>query len=70
MKPRTLLWIGGCLVFLGWLLPLLMVIHVLESTFFLNFFSWGASVTGLFLGLLGSAGFVRERWKKDNENKI
>ncbi|MBI5297584.1 MAG: hypothetical protein HY869_19055 [Chloroflexi bacterium] len=61
MKPRTLFWIGGCLVFLGWLLPLLMVIHVLESTFFLNFFSWGASVTGLFLGLLGSAGFVRDR---------
>ncbi|MFZ5880980.1 MAG: hypothetical protein ACOY0R_16560 [Chloroflexota bacterium] len=61
MKPRTLFWIGGCLVFLGWLLPLLMVIHVFESTFFLNFFSWGASVTGLFLGLLGSAGFVRDR---------
>ena len=61
MKPRTLFWIGGCLVFLGWLLPLLMVIHLLESTFFLNFFSWGASVTGLFLGLLGSAGFVRDR---------
>jgi hypothetical protein len=61
MKPRTLLWIGGFLVFLGWLLPLLMVIKVLESTFFLNFFSWGASVTGFFLGLLGSAGFVRDR---------
>ena len=32
---------------LGILLPFLMVIQVLESTFFLNFFSWSASVAGI-----------------------
>jgi len=34
---------------------------VLESTFFLNFFSWGASVSGLFLGIIGVATWVRMR---------
>ncbi len=64
MKARRLLWIGGLLVTLGWVLPYLMVIHVLESTFFLNFLSWGASAVGLLLGLLGSAGLIRERRKE------
>jgi hypothetical protein len=32
-----------------------MVIGVLESTFFLNFLSFAASIIGLFLGLLGIA---------------
>jgi len=64
MKPRRLLWLGGFLVTLGWVLPYLMVIHVLESTFFLNFLSWGASAVGLLLGLLGSAGLIRERRKE------
>jgi hypothetical protein len=49
---------------LGIILPFLMVIHVLESTFFLNFFSWGASVAGLALGTLGFALWTRDR--KDN----
>jgi hypothetical protein len=40
---------------LGIALPFLMVIQVLESTFFLNFFSWGASVAGLALGTIGFA---------------
>jgi hypothetical protein len=38
---------------LGMILPFLIVIRVLESTFFLNFFAWGASVSGLTLGLMG-----------------
>ena len=44
---------------LGIILPFLMLIHVLESTFFLNFFSWGASVGGLFLGVIGVATWVQ-----------
>jgi hypothetical protein len=53
-------------VFLGFLLPLLMVIKVLESTYFLNFFAFIASITGLFLGLIGAAQFVAEfRHRRD-----
>ena len=59
-SPRFLLSLGVTLMLLGIFLPFLMVIQVLESTFFLNFFSWGASVTGLALGTIGFALYSRE----------
>ncbi len=52
-NPRFLLTFGVFLMLLGIVLPFLMVVHLLESTFLLNFFSWGASVTGLSLGTIG-----------------
>jgi uncharacterized membrane protein YqjE len=60
-SPRFLLGFGLTLMALGILLPFMMVIHVIESTFFLNFFSWGASVTGLALGMLGVGWMTRNR---------
>ncbi|HEX2993852.1 MAG TPA: hypothetical protein VHP14_03455 [Anaerolineales bacterium] len=60
-SPLVLLGMGVVLMFLGIVLPFLMVIHVLESTFFLNFFSWGASVTGLALGTIGFALLARNK---------
>jgi hypothetical protein len=62
-SPRFLLSLGVMLMLLGIILPFLMVIHVLESTFFLNFFSWGASVAGLSFGTIGFA--MYSRGKKD-----
>lgn len=61
MKGKYLLIIGGLLAVTGVVLPLLMVIKVLPSTFFLAFFSHGASVTGVFLGIIGVAWNVRDR---------
>jgi uncharacterized membrane protein len=52
-SPRLLLSLGLFLMLLGIALPFAMVIHVVESTFFLNFFSWGASVVGLALSMIG-----------------
>jgi hypothetical protein len=60
-SPRFLLLLGVILMLLGILLPFLMVTRILESTFFLNFFSWGASVTGLALGTIGFAMYSRGR---------
>jgi len=57
--PRLLFTVGVILMLLGVILPFLMVIHVIESTFFLNFFSWGSSVAGLFLGFIGAATWVK-----------
>ena len=51
-SPRLLLGLSLLLMLLGILLPFLMVIHLVESTFFLNFFSWAVSVIGLALGMI------------------
>jgi membrane associated rhomboid family serine protease len=62
-RPRTLLFIALGLLLFGWVMPFLMVLRVVESTFFLNFLSWGASVGGLYLGVIAVASLVRRRKK-------
>jgi hypothetical protein len=60
--------IAVILLVIGAVLPFLMVIRVLESTFFLNFLSYVASVAGLFLGFIGIAMYVGEaRGKKKDD---
>ncbi|MEX2161118.1 MAG: hypothetical protein WD751_04310 [Anaerolineales bacterium] len=59
IRPWTLILIGFLLCLLGIVLPLLMVIRVLESTFFLNFFSFTSSMIGLFLGMIGASRVFR-----------
>lgn len=58
-NPRLILFIGFLLVVAGVVLPYLMVLNILEATLFLSFLSYGASVAGLFLGLIGAAWHVR-----------
>jgi hypothetical protein len=48
-----------CLLFLGVILPFLIVIKVLESTFPLVFISSGSSTLGLILGMTGLAQWSR-----------
>lgn len=71
MKPIYYIIIGFILVLLGVVLPLLMTISVIESTLFLGFFSYIASIIGLFLGMWGAFSFMRieriKRKKKDDE---
>jgi len=64
ISPKGLILIGFFLCLTGVALPFLMVIHVVRSTFFLNFFSYGASLTGLFLGIVGASMHTRENRKK------
>jgi len=42
-----------------------MVMQILKSTFFLNFFSYGATVAGIFLGLIGATQYVQEHRGKN-----
>jgi hypothetical protein len=63
LDARIILAIGFVLVMLGFILPLLEVLHILESTFFLNFFSYTASVLGVFLGVIGVA-YLSSRHRK------
>lgn len=59
LHPRNLIFLGFILVLLGFVVPFLMVLRIVESSFFLNFFSYGASVAGLVLGLIGAAWYIR-----------
>ncbi len=61
MIKNPVIWIvvGFLLVLAGFVLPWLMVLHLVESTMFLNFFSFTATVGGLFLGMTGAAWYVK-----------
>jgi len=63
LSPVQLILIGFILSVMGVVLPLLMVIHIIESTFFINFVSYISSVVGLFLGIIGAASYIREHRK-------
>ena len=58
-SPRFLLGLGLFLMLLGIILPFFMVIGILESSYFLNFFSWAASVAGLAMGTIAVATMVK-----------
>ncbi len=64
--PKRMIAIGFVLVLLGFVIPFLMVLKIIVSTFALNFLSYGASISGLFLGILGSAGYVQLKKKEDD----
>jgi hypothetical protein len=53
--------IGFLLLLAGAVLPFLMVIRILPSTLLLGFVSFGCSVAGLFLGVIGAAWMYAER---------
>jgi len=56
---------GGCLLLIiGWVIPLLMIMQMLESTFFLNFFAYGASLIGLVMGFIGAIGYILRNRRK------
>jgi len=56
--PIRMLVIGAIFVLAGVVLPLLMVVKVLESTLFLNFFSYVIGLVGTFLGIAGASMYV------------
>lgn len=53
------MFIGFLCVLMGVVLPFLMVMQVVESTLFLNFFSFIISLIGIIIGVIGSAYYVR-----------
>jgi putative copper export protein len=55
LSPKAMIWVGALLMVMGVVLPFLMVIKKLESTFFLNFLSYGASVAGMLMATVGLA---------------
>lgn len=65
--PRATILVGFLLVLGGGVIfPLLLVIKVVPSTFFGDILSYVLSVTGFFLGVIGSVFYVRLNRKKAN----
>jgi len=60
IKPNLAILIGFLMVLAGVVLPFLMVMKVVESTLFMNFFSFTISIAGLFLGIIGAASIIRK----------
>lgn len=54
-NPWLLMGLGFVLMLAGFVLPFLMMLDLIRSTFALNFFSYGVSTAGLFLGIIGIA---------------
>lgn len=66
LTPIQFLVIGFLLVTYGMVMPWLMVLQVLEATFFLSITSYVATFTGLIFGTIGVATYYRERRNRDN----
>ncbi len=59
LDPRIMMAVGVFLMLVGIALPLLILIKVLESTYFLNFFSYICQILGLVIAMLGLVTYVR-----------
>ncbi len=64
-QPWQLFVIGGVLVTVGMVLPFLMVMRLIPTTFFLSFFAYGCSIVGLLLGIVASAMYVARKRRED-----
>jgi len=63
-NPKRLILIGFFLVLFGFIIPWLMILDIVESTFWLSFLTYGAQVSGLILGIMGAAMLAGVRKKK------
>ncbi|HOU24922.1 MAG TPA: hypothetical protein PLN42_11865 [Anaerolineae bacterium] len=69
MPFNRLLVVGFFLVVIGAVLPFLIVLHYVPSTFLLNILAYMASTVGIFLAVLGVAlhvGKARKRQQDDD----
>lgn len=58
IDPKHLMIIGASLMVLGIAFPLLMLIKIMESTFFLNFLSYIFQISGLILAMIGLVSYA------------
>jgi len=61
MSHLKLIILGFVLLLIGAVLPFVIVIRLLESTFLLNFLAASSSISGLTVGFIGIAWYARSR---------
>jgi NADH:ubiquinone oxidoreductase subunit K len=64
IRGDYLILIGIALMLLGVILPFLIVLQMIKSTFALNFLIFAMQVAGLFMGIIGVAFYAARRKKK------
>ncbi len=68
--PGRVLAIAIAMMIFGVVAPFLMVLHLVESTFFLNFLSFIATTLGFYLGIIGfSSLHIKSRREKDKSGR-
>lgn len=50
MNPKLILIIGICSIFVGFILPWLMVLNILEANLFFCFLAFGCMMLGMVMG--------------------
>lgn len=60
-NPLRLIITAIVLLIMGVVLPFVMVLGILESTFFLNFLAVTSSTAGLLMGFIGIGLYMRSR---------
>ncbi len=63
LTPWNLVLLGLFFVTLGMVLSWLMVLQIIKSMMFLNFFSYTSSVAGMIIGFIGMTMVARVRRK-------
>ena len=59
LHPWEVIALGFVLVLFGFVVPFLMTVKVVKASLLLSFLSYGASVSGLLLGIIGAAWYSR-----------
>jgi hypothetical protein len=64
-EPVRIILLGFLLVVFGFVLAVLMVIETVKTSFLLGLISYLSSFGGLFLGMMGTALYVRDQRRKE-----
>jgi uncharacterized membrane protein (DUF485 family) len=67
-SPLSMIALAFLMLVLGFVLPFLMMMRILESTILLNFVAYLVSVFGLVLGIVGASSYTR-RADKENDGR-
>lgn len=60
LRPYKLIIIGFLMVLFGAVVPFLMMLDMVKTSFWLSFLSYGISVGGVFLGVIAAALYAGE----------
>ena len=69
LSPVQMMIIGFILLVIGFVLPFVMVLRLIEPTLLLGFVSYLTSLVGLVIGLMGVVFYGRVQRSKDDDER-